>query len=74
VPAPYWVTYPEAIRLAGATPVAISTGSAEGFKVTVDRLEAARTPRTKLLVFVSPSNPTGAVYTAEETAAIGRWA
>lgn len=74
VPAPYWVTYPEAIRLAGATPVAVSTGSDSGFKVSVDQLEAARTPRTKLLVFVSPSNPTGAVYTAAEIGEIGRWA
>ncbi|MDH4308552.1 MAG: pyridoxal phosphate-dependent aminotransferase [Acidimicrobiia bacterium] len=74
IPAPYWVTYPEAIRLAGGVPVTVSTGSESGFKVTVDQLEAARTDRTKLLVFVSPSNPTGAVYTPEETAEIGRWA
>jgi aspartate/methionine/tyrosine aminotransferase len=74
VPAPYWVTYPEAIRLAGATPVPVPTDSSSGFKVSVEQLEEARTPRTKVLVFVSPSNPTGAVYTAEETAAVGRWA
>lgn len=74
VPAPYWVTYPEAIKLAGAIPVEVPTTSASGFKVTVEQLEAAHTPRTKLLVFVSPSNPTGAVYTREETLAIGRWA
>lgn len=74
VPAPYWVTYPEAIKLAGGVPVAVETTSAAGFKVSVDQLEAAYTPRTKLLVFVSPSNPTGAVYTRHETLEIGRWA
>ncbi len=74
IPAPYWVTYPEAVLLAGGKPVSIPTDSAAGFKVTVDQLEAATTDRTKLLVFVSPSNPTGAVYTPEETAEIGRWA
>ncbi len=74
VPAPYWVTYPEAIKLAGGTPIAVETNQAAGFKVTVDQLEQATTDRTKLLVFVSPSNPTGAIYTPEETAEIGRWA
>lgn len=74
VPAPYWVTYPEAIKLAGGVPVEVPTTSEAGFKVTVDQLEEARTDRTKLLVFVSPSNPTGAVYTPEETRAIGLWA
>ncbi|MGF1666148.1 MAG: pyridoxal phosphate-dependent aminotransferase [Acidimicrobiia bacterium] len=74
IPAPYWVTYPEAVLLAGGKPVSIPTDSASGFKVTVEQLEAATTDRTKLLVFVSPSNPTGAVYTPEETAEIGRWA
>jgi aspartate/methionine/tyrosine aminotransferase len=74
VPAPYWVTYPEAIQLAGGVPVPIATDSAAGFKVTVDQLDAALTDKTKLLVFVSPSNPTGAVYTPDETAAIGAWA
>jgi aspartate/methionine/tyrosine aminotransferase len=74
IPAPYWVTYPEAVRLAGGVPVPIATDATSGFKVTVDQLEAARGDRTKLLVFVSPSNPTGAVYTPEETAEIGRWA
>lgn len=74
VPAPYWVTYPEAIKLAGGVPVAIETTASNGFKVTVDQLEAAYTDRTKLLVFVSPSNPTGAVYDRDETVAIGRWA
>jgi aspartate/methionine/tyrosine aminotransferase len=74
LPAPYWTTYPESIRLAGGTPVVLGTDLASGYKVTVDQLEAARTPRTKLLVFVSPSNPTGAVYSPAEVAAIGRWA
>jgi aspartate/methionine/tyrosine aminotransferase len=74
LPAPYWTTYPEPIRLAGAEPVVIPTQAADGFRVTVDQLEAARTPRTKALVFVSPSNPTGAVYPADEVRAIGEWA
>jgi aspartate aminotransferase len=74
LPAPYWVTYPEAVALAGAVPVVVETTAASGFRVGVEQLEAARTPRTKALVFVSPSNPTGAVYPPEEVAAIGRWA
>lgn len=74
VPAPYWVSYPEQIGLAGGTTVAVPAGASSGFRVTVAQLEAARTPRTKALVFVSPSNPTGAVYPPEEVAAIGRWA
>ena len=74
VPAPYWTTYPEAIKLAGGVPVEVFAGPEQGYKVTVEQLEAARTDKTKILLFVSPSNPTGAVYTAEETAAIGRWA
>jgi aspartate/methionine/tyrosine aminotransferase len=74
MPSPYWVTYPEAITLAGGVPVTVPTSAASGFRVSVAQLEAARTPRTKLLVFVSPSNPTGAVYPREEMAAIGRWA
>ena len=74
LPAPYWTTYPEAIRLADGTPVEVFAGADQEYKVTVDQLEAARTEKTTALVFVSPSNPTGAVYTAEETAAIGRWA
>ncbi len=60
--APYWTTYPEVIRLAGGVPVVIATDAVSGFRVTVAQLEAARTPRTKVLLFVSPSNPTGAVY------------
>ena len=74
VPAPYWTTYPEAIALAGGVPVVVATDAASGFRVTVDQLEAARTPRTKILLFVSPSNPTGAVYPRQEIEAIGRWA
>jgi aspartate aminotransferase len=72
--APYWTTYPEVIRLAGGVPVVVPTTWEEGFKVPVDRLEAARTARTKVLLFVSPSNPTGAVYPSSEVEAIGRWA
>jgi aspartate aminotransferase len=74
MPAPYWTTYPEAIRLAGGVPVALTTTIDAGFRVTVEQLEQARTPRTKVLLFVSPSNPTGAVYRAAEVEAIGRWA
>ncbi|GHD13438.1 pyridoxal phosphate-dependent aminotransferase [Zhihengliuella salsuginis] len=74
VPAPFWTTYPESIRLAGGVPVDVFAGPEAGYKVTVEQLEAARTERTKILLFVSPSNPTGAVYTPDEVAAIGRWA
>jgi aspartate aminotransferase len=73
-PAPYWTTYPEAVVLAGGVPVVIDTDEASGFRVTVEQLEAARTPRTKVLLFVSPDNPSGAVYPPEEVEAIGRWA
>lgn len=74
LPAPYWTTYPEAVALAGGVPVEIMATDANDFKVTVDQLAAARTDRTKALVFVSPSNPTGAVYTPDEVRAIGEWA
>ncbi len=74
LPTPYWVTYPEAIRLAGGTTVEVPTTDATGFKVTPEMLEAAATPATKALIFVSPSNPTGAVYTADEVEAVARWA
>ena len=74
VPTPYWTTYPEAIRLAGGVPVNVFAGSDQGYLVTVEQLEAARTARTKVLLFVSPSNPTGAVYSPEQTLAIGEWA
>ncbi len=74
LPAPYWTTYPEAIALAGGRTVEVVAGSDQDYLVTVEQLEAARTPRTKALLFCSPSNPTGAVYSPEQTAAIGRWA
>jgi aspartate/methionine/tyrosine aminotransferase len=74
LPAPYWVTYPESIRLAGGVTVVVSTDESTGFRATVDALESARTARTKALMFVSPSNPTGAVYTPEEVTAVGQWA
>ncbi|HVM13330.1 MAG TPA: pyridoxal phosphate-dependent aminotransferase [Egibacteraceae bacterium] len=74
LPAPYWVSYPEQIRLAGGTAVELPTDAVSGFRVSVEQLEAARTARTKVLVFVSPSNPTGVVYPPEEIEAIGRWA
>jgi len=73
-PAPYWTTYPEAITLAGGTPVIVQTDEHSGFKVTVEQLDAALTPRTKALLFVSPDNPSGAVYSPAEVEAIGRWA
>ncbi len=72
--APYWTTYPESIALAGGTPVYVSSDETTGFRSSVDDLEAAWTPNTKALLFVSPSNPTGAVYRREEIEAIGRWA
>jgi aspartate aminotransferase len=74
LPAPYWTTYPESIRLAGGVPVDVITDESSGYLVDIAQLDAALTPRTKALVFVSPSNPTGAVYPPEQVAAIGRWA
>ncbi len=74
LPAPYWTTYPEAIRLAGGNPIEVFAGSEQEYKVTPEMLDEAYTPETKALIFVSPSNPTGAVYTPEETKAIGEWA
>ena len=74
VPAPYWTTYPEAIELTGAKTVPVLTSVESGFKASLDQLEAARTPKTKVLLFVSPSNPTGSMYTRDEIEAIGRWA
>ena len=74
VPAPYWTTYPEAIALSGGVPVVVDTTEETEFKVTVEQLERAATPRTKVLLFVSPANPSGAVYTPDETRAIGEWA
>jgi aspartate aminotransferase len=74
VPAPYWTTYPEAIQLAGGVTVPVATDESTGYLASVADLEAARTERTKILLFVSPSNPTGAVYPPEQVAEIGRWA
>jgi aspartate aminotransferase len=74
VQAPYWVTYPEVVRVFGGVPVPVVTDESTGYLATVEQLEAARTPRTKLVIFVSPSNPTGAVYPPEQVAAVGRWA
>ena len=74
IPAPYWTTYPEAIYLTRASAVPVMTSSAKGFRVTVEELERARTKKTKLLVFVSPSNPSGAVVRPDDVAAIGAWA
>ena len=71
IPTPYWTTYPEVIKLAGGVPVTVFAGADQGYLVTVEQLEAARTPRTKIVLFVSPSNPTGAVYSLEQTQAIG---
>jgi len=74
LPTPYWTTYPESIALAGGVPVLVHTDETSGYLVTVDQLEAQCTERTKVLLFVSPSNPTGAVYPPEQVAEIGRWA
>ncbi|MBA2696196.1 MAG: pyridoxal phosphate-dependent aminotransferase [Actinobacteria bacterium] len=74
LPSPYWTTYPEAIRLAGGTPVEVFAGADHDYLVTVAQLEQARTERTKVLLFCSPSNPTGAVYPPEQVEAIGQWA
>ncbi len=74
LPAPYWTTYPEAIALAGGVPVEVATDESTGFRASVEQLEAARTPRTKILLFCSPSNPTGAVYSPEHVREIGQWA
>jgi aspartate aminotransferase len=74
VPTPYWTTYPEVIKLAGGVQVDVFAGAEANYLVTVEQLEAARTERTKVLLFVSPSNPTGAVYSPEQVKAIGEWA
>ena len=74
LPTPYWTTYPEPVSLAGGVAVPIHTDAAGGFRVTIDQLDAARTEKTKALIFVSPSNPTGAVYPKHEIEAVGRWA
>jgi len=74
LPAPYWTTYPECIQLAGGKAVEVFADETQEYKVTVAQLEAALTPQTKVLLFVSPSNPTGSVYTVDEIKAIGAWA
>jgi aspartate aminotransferase len=74
MPTPYWTTYPESIALAGGVPVRVPTDETTGFLTSVERLDEYCTDRTKLLLFVSPSNPTGAVYPPELVAEIGRWA
>ncbi|MCF8546542.1 MAG: pyridoxal phosphate-dependent aminotransferase [Microbacteriaceae bacterium] len=74
VPTPFWTTYPEVIALAGGVAVEVFAGADTEYLVTVEQLEAARTPKTKVLLFVSPSNPTGATYNFEQTRAIGQWA
>jgi aspartate aminotransferase len=74
LPTPYWTTYPESIALAGGVPVLVPTDETSGYLASAEQLEAYRTERTKLLMFVSPSNPTGAVYPPEQVAEIGRWA
>ena len=74
VPAPYWTTYPESIRLAGGVPVPVVADETTNYLVALEQLEAARTERTKMVLFVSPSNPTGAVYPREQVEAIGKWA
>ncbi len=74
LPAPYWTTYPEQIRIAGGIPVEVFADETSNYCVTVEQLEAARTPKTKALIFCSPSNPTGSVYTVEQVRAIGEWA
>ncbi|OLT42586.1 aspartate aminotransferase [Saccharomonospora sp. CUA-673] len=74
LPAPYWTTYPESITLAGGVPVQVTADETTGYLVTVEQLEAARTGKTKVLLFNSPSNPTGAVYPREQVEAIGKWA
>ena len=74
IPSPYWVTFPEAVALAGGVPMPVPTHESTGFRVTPEQLDESRTERTKALLFVSPSNPTGAVYPKEEVETVGRWA
>jgi aspartate aminotransferase len=74
IPAPYWLSYPEMVKLAGGVPVGVFAGSGQGYKVSVDQLEGARTAKTRALIFNSPSNPTGAVYSRQESEAILDWA
>jgi aspartate/methionine/tyrosine aminotransferase len=74
LPSPYWTTYPECIKLAGGTAVEVFADETQNYLVSVEQLEAARTPKTKALLFCSPSNPTGSVYSVEQVKAIGEWA
>jgi aspartate aminotransferase len=74
LPSPFWTTYPEAIKLAGGKSVEVFADESQNYLVTVEQLEAARTPKTKALLFCSPSNPTGSVYTPAQAKAIGEWA
>src|SRR5450830_1284278 len=74
LPSPYWTTYPECIKLAGGLPVAVFADESQNYLVSVEQLEAARTPKTKVLLFCSPSNPTGSVYSPDQVKAIGEWA
>jgi len=74
LPSPYWTTYPECIKLAGGTSVEVFADETQNYLVSVEQLEAARTPKTKALLFCSPSNPTGSVYSFEQVKAIGEWA
>ncbi|MBS5918319.1 MAG: pyridoxal phosphate-dependent aminotransferase [Varibaculum cambriense] len=74
MPTPYWTTYPEVIKIAGGVPVSVMAGADQHYKVTVEQLDSAKTEKTKALLIVSPSNPTGAVYDANELKAIGQWA
>ncbi len=74
LPAPYWTTYPECIKLAGGVAVEVFADETQNYLVSVEQLEAARTPKTKVLLFCSPSNPTGSVYSVEQVKAIGQWA
>jgi aspartate aminotransferase len=74
LPSPYWTTYPEAIALAGGKAIEVFAGSDQNYMVTVEQLEAARTPKTKAMLLCSPSNPTGSVYSKEQIKAIGEWA
>ncbi len=74
LPSPYWTTYPECIKLAGGTAVEVFADETQNYLVSVDQLESARTPKTKALLFCSPSNPTGSVYSPEQVKAIGEWA
>ncbi len=74
LPAPYWTTYPECIKLAGGVSVEVFADETQNYLVSVEQLEAARTPKTKAILFCSPSNPTGSVYSPAQVKAIGEWA